>query len=88
MQNFKRQKEQRLKDLGAVPPSSEVDGTVSELVEDHSNNAAKDEFTTAAASATNDRKSSPAPAPEPRNNSHEDKDHDEIVEAEEDTVIY
>lgn len=57
------------------------------MVEDRSNMAAKDESATAA-SATNDRKVSPVPAPESKIQGHEDKDHDEMVEAEEDTVIY
>lgn len=54
------------------------------MVEDRSNMAAKDE----SAAATNGRKISPIPAPESKIQGHEDKDHDEMVEAEEDTVIY
>lgn len=69
----------------------DVSMTAGEMVEDGGfNMAAKDESATAAASVTNDPKLFPVPAPQdPKNNtSHEDKDHDEMVEAEEDTVIY
>ncbi|KAJ0107597.1 hypothetical protein J7T55_007787 [Diaporthe amygdali] len=57
VRQFKRRKEQRLRDLGALalPGPPEVDPTV---------------------------------APTPKTTHHEDKDHDEMVEAEEDTVIY
>lgn len=86
LQQFKRRKEQRLKDLEALPFPSEVDATVGEPVErDRSNNAAQDE---SAATVTNDRKQSLSPAPAHKGISHEDRDHDEMVEAEEDTVIY
>lgn len=92
VKQFKRRKEQRLKDLGALPSSSEVEATVGEQVKERSNNAAPE--STTAATATNDRNPSPAPAPAPaptlsqRSSHHEDRDHDEMVEAEEDTVIY
>ncbi|KUI59832.1 hypothetical protein VP1G_07051 [Cytospora mali] len=85
VKQFKRRKEQRLKDLGALPSSSEVQATFGEQVEERSNNAAPDEFITAA-TATNDRK--PFPTPASKSSHHEDRDHDEVVEAEEDTVIY
>lgn len=81
LQQFKRDKEQRLRELGALPSSSEADALGSEPVEsDRSRDAAQAE---SAATATNDRKRSPVPIPVT-----EDKDHDEMVEAEEDTVIY
>ncbi|KAJ4422431.1 hypothetical protein N0V82_002879 [Gnomoniopsis sp. IMI 355080] len=81
LQQFKRDKEQRLRELGAQPSSLDVDAPADEPVEgDRSSNAAQAE---SAATATNDRKRSPVPVP-----STEDKDHDEMVEAEEDTVIY
>lgn len=83
LQQFKRRKEQRLKDLGAFSSSSGVDAAVGEpATEDRSDHVAKDE---SAAFATNDRKHTQAPA---YRDSQEDKDHDEMVEAEEDTVIY
>ncbi|ROW12656.1 hypothetical protein VMCG_00755 [Cytospora schulzeri] len=76
VKQFKRRKEQRLKELGALPSSSEVEATVDESI--------------TAATATNERNPSPTPEPAPaqRNSHHEDRDHDEMVEAEEDTVIY
>lgn len=81
LQQFKRDKEQRLRELGALPSSLEADALASEPFEKHrSSNAAQAE---SAATATNDRTRSPIPIP-----STEDKDHDEMVEAEEDTVIY
>lgn len=81
LQQFKRDKEKRLRELGALPSSSQADAQVGEQVEgSRSSNAAQAEF---AATATNDRRRSPAPVP-----TTEDKDHDEMVEAEEDTVIY
>lgn len=70
LQGFKRQKEQRLQEVGVV--------LVGEMVTDRSTVAAKDE----SASTTTDNKVSLAPSQE------HDKDHDEMVEAEEDTVIY
>lgn len=83
LQRFRRRKEEQLKDLGGLSSTSEIDATVGDPIkEDHSNRAAQDET---AASATNDRKHSLAPA---RRESHEERDHDEMVEAEEDTVIY
>lgn len=87
VKEFKRRKEQRLKELGALPSSSEVEATVGEQVEECSNNAAPDE-SIAAATGTNDRNPSPAPALSQRSSHHEDRDHDEMVEAKEDTVIY
>lgn len=87
VRQFKRRKEQRLKELGALPSSSEVEATLGEQVEERSNNAAPDESTTAA-TATNDHTPSPSPAPAQKSSHHEDRDHDEMVEAEEDTVIY
>lgn len=81
LQQFKRDKKKRLRELGVLPSSSEDDAQVGEQVEGyHSSYAAQAEF---AATATNDRKRSPVPVP-----TTEDKDHDEMVEAEEDTVIY
>lgn len=103
VRRFRRRKEQRLSDLGALtlPAPSEADNTVGEQAEERSNTAAQVEFTTDDAAATNDhdhhdhahkhapaRSPSPAPAPKSSHHHHEDKDHDEIVEAEEDTVIY
>lgn len=85
LQRFTQRKEQRLKDLGVFTSSGDSAG---EIVEDRSNMAAKDESAVAATSATNEQKDPPVPAQVSRNsNSHEDKD-DEMVEAEEDTVIY
>lgn len=83
VRHFEQHKEKRLKELGISTSSNASTG---ELVEDCSNMAAKDESATAA-SATNDQKVS-SPAPESKSHRHEDKDHDEMVEAEEDTVIY
>lgn len=94
VRQFKRRKEQRLRDLGALPSSSEFEATVGEQVEELSNRAAADESPTAAATAANDRKPSPvpipapAPAPAQKSSHQEERDHDEVVEAEEDTVIY
>ncbi|KAF3770146.1 hypothetical protein M406DRAFT_246069 [Cryphonectria parasitica EP155] len=87
LQRFRVRKEQRLKDLGVLSPSLEVDATVGEpaVEDDRSRTAAQDE---SAVSATNDRRHSPATARVPQRTSHEEKDHDEMVEAEEDTVIY
>lgn len=83
LQRLRRGREQQLKDLGGLSSSSEIDATVGDsMKEDRSNRAAQDE---SAASATNDRKHSLASAPR---ESHEERDHDEMVEAEEDTVIY
>lgn len=81
LQQFKRDKARRLGELGSLPSSSEADAMVGEPVESHrSSNAAQAE---SAVTATNDRDRSPVPVP-----ATEDKDHDEMVEAEEDTVIY
>lgn len=82
MQQFKRRKEQRLRDLEGSP--SPVDTAMSEPIEKViTDKVVKDEF---AAFATNDQKVSPSPVQ--NSTSHEDKDHDEMVEADEDTVIY
>ncbi|KAL1854323.1 hypothetical protein Daus18300_011509 [Diaporthe australafricana] len=100
LRQFKRRKEQRLGELGALAPPapSEVDPTDGEQAEERSNLAAQDEPVTNDAAATNhDRHDhahshahaqSPGPAPAPKNSQHDEKDHDEMVEAEEDTVIY
>lgn len=82
LQQFKRDKEHRLREFGALPPSSsDADAMVGEPVERGlSSNTAQDE---SAATATNHREQSTTPAPVT-----EDKDQGEMVEAEEDTVIY
>ncbi|KAG8166189.1 hypothetical protein KVR01_004741 [Diaporthe batatas] len=94
VRQFRRDKEQRLSELGALGPRapSEADNAVGEQAEERSNTAAQDVPANDAAAATNhDRHQRPrsiSPAPAPRGSHHEDKDHDEMVEAEEDTVIY
>ncbi|CAN8096774.1 unnamed protein product [Discula destructiva] len=82
LQQFKRDKAHRLKELGVLPAaSSDAAAVDDEPAEGYrSSNAAQDE---SAVTITNDRKQSPAPAPVT-----EDKDQGEMVEAEEDTVIY
>lgn len=100
VRQFRRHKEQRLSDLGALgpPAPSEVDNTVGEQAEEHSNTAAQEESIDDTAAATNhdhhqhshtpDPARTLSPAPAPKSSHHEEKDHDEMVEAEEDTVIY
>lgn len=94
VRQFRREKEQRLSDLGALgpPAPSEADNTVGEQAEERSNTAAQDVSTNDAAAATNhdqhQHSRSVSPAPVQKSSHHEDKDHDEMVEAEEDTVIY
>ncbi|PSR94434.1 pinin/SDK/memA/ protein conserved region-domain-containing protein [Coniella lustricola] len=87
LEQFKRQKEQRLKDLGASTAVSKPIVTTDELVVESapSGTGVKVESN---ATVANDQKESSAPKQEPQSSIHEERDHDEMVEADEDTVIY